>query len=76
MWNNNNNTPGPMVDVVFRNDFQLIVPLPEKNSLAREIRFYMSYFQSNRLLQSSKWYNYNNFNCNYRLGELLITISH
>ncbi len=51
--NNNNNTT--FVDMVFRDDFQEMVPFPDRNSLAREIRLYMTYFQQNRLLQSAKW---------------------
>ncbi len=46
--NNNNNTT--FVDMVFRDDFQEMVPFPDRNSLSREIRFYMTYFQQNRLL--------------------------
>ena len=45
-------------------DFILAHPMPDRVSLAREVRFYLSYYQNNRVLQTSKW-----------LGELLLTIS-
>ena len=48
---------------LFREDFKEIVPLPDKLTLAREIRFYQYLFQSHRLLQSAKF-----------LGELLLTL--
>ena len=40
------------------------VRFPDRLSLQREIRFYMQYFQANKLLQSAKW-----------LGELLTCLS-
>lgn len=45
--------------------FRELVPMPaDRAALAREIRFFLAYFQAHRLLQSAKW-----------LGELLITVS-
>ena len=42
MWNSN--TPYGIMEMGFKDDFQLIVPIQDKNSVAREIRFCMSYF--------------------------------
>ncbi|CDW85316.1 anaphase-promoting complex subunit 8-like [Stylonychia lemnae] len=66
MWNNYQNTPAAAVfnDFGLKDESLLFKALPDRNSLAREIRFYMSYYQSNRLLASTKW-----------LGELLVTIT-
>lgn len=42
-------------DFLLKDDFQVVVPFPDKNSLSREIRYSMSYYQQNRMLQTSKW---------------------
>jgi hypothetical protein len=34
----------PFIDLVFRDDFKEIVSFPDRNSLAREVRFFMAYF--------------------------------
>lgn len=58
-------TGNPHIDIVFRDDFRELVPMPaDRAALAREIRFFQAYFLQHRLLQSAKW-----------LGELLITVS-
>ena len=43
MWNNTNNTPG-VQEIIYKDDFTLITPMPEKNQVAREVRFCTQYF--------------------------------
>jgi len=62
---NHHSTTNPHIEMAFRDDFRELVPVPtDRGALARELRFFQSYFQAHRLLQTAKW-----------LGELLITVS-
>ena len=54
--NNSQNISSNVIDTFYRDDFQLVKPMPsDSSSYMREIRFNMNYCQANRLNQTAKW---------------------